>query len=52
MKCSICKKNIDETFLKKIKGTYVKVKGKKRPVCQKCQIKHKDLDKKLGQVFK
>ncbi len=52
MKCSICKKNVDETFLNKIKGTYVKVKGKKKPVCQKCQLKNKDVGEKLRQVFK
>ena len=33
VKCSICKKKIEETFLNKIKGTYVK----KKPVCNECQ---------------
>ncbi len=36
MKCSICNENIEETFLGKIKGTYVKGK----PVCSKCQNKY------------
>jgi len=40
MKCEICKKRIEETFLKKILGTYVKdEKGKKHAVCFECQKK-------------
>ena len=40
MKCEICRKKIDETFLKKILGTYVKdEKGKKHAVCFECQKK-------------
>lgn len=41
MKCSICSKPIEETFLKKIIGTYIKKQGssKKYPVCQECQKK-------------
>ena len=35
MKCSKCGKKIETTFLKKIKGTYIK----KKPVCRDCQIK-------------
>jgi len=38
MKCGICKKKIDETFLKKIIGTVVKdKKGKKHHICSGCQ---------------
>lgn len=38
MKCEICKKKIEETFLKKIIGTYVKdAKGKKHAICFECQ---------------
>jgi hypothetical protein len=38
MKCEICKKNIAETFMSKILGTYVKdAKGKKHVVCFECQ---------------
>jgi hypothetical protein len=33
MKCTICKEKIEETFLSKIKGTYVL----KKPVCFRCQ---------------
>jgi len=37
-KCEICKKKIEETFLKKILGTYIKdSKGKKHAVCSLCQ---------------
>lgn len=40
MKCEICKKNITETFLKKLNGTYVKdEKGKLHSVCFECQKK-------------
>jgi hypothetical protein len=40
MNCTICKNKIQETFLKKIIGTYVKdKKGKKKPVCKDCQSK-------------
>ncbi len=38
MKCEICKKNIQETFLKKMVGTIVKdASGKKHAVCFECQ---------------
>ena len=33
MKCSICKKKIEITFLEKIDGTFVL----KKPVCKLCQ---------------
>ena len=40
MNCTICKSKINETFLRKIIGTYVKDdKGKKHAVCQNCQAK-------------
>jgi len=41
MKCSICGKGIEEIFMKKILGTYVKKEGssKKYPVCFECQKK-------------
>ncbi len=42
MKCEICKKKIEETFMKKIVGTYVKdQKGKKHIICSECQKKFK-----------
>ncbi|MBS3112547.1 hypothetical protein J4418_00475 [Candidatus Woesearchaeota archaeon] len=38
MKCEICKKNIEETFLKKLIGTYINdIKGKKHSICFNCQ---------------
>ena len=48
MKCDICGKKIETVFLNKIKGTYVKVKGKRYVVCSECQSKKmgKLLDKK------
>lgn len=37
MKCKICDKEIKTTFLGKLRGTYVKNKGKMIPVCADCQ---------------
>jgi transcriptional regulator NrdR family protein len=46
MKCSICGKKMETTFLGKILGTYVK----KKPVCPECQKKFttkEELEKNL-----
>ena len=41
MKCELCKEKIEETFLNKIIGSYVKdEKGKKHLVCANCQKKY------------
>ena len=37
LKCSICNEKIEETFLGKIMGTFVR----KKPVCSKCQSQNK-----------
>ncbi len=37
-KCILCKAKIEETFLGKIMGTFVK----KKVVCSSCQAKYKD----------
>ena len=50
MKCNICNKRIELTFMNKILGTYY-TKGKKRyNVCKDCQSRHtsKELKEKLG----
>jgi len=48
MKCELCKKEIEETFLKKIVGTVVKdKKGKKHYVCAACQNKFKNDKEKM-----
>lgn len=40
MKCEICSKSIEITFMGKILGTYVKdYKGKKHTICFECQKK-------------
>ena len=40
MKCDLCGKKIEETFLKKLIGSYIKDKKKKRrAVCKFCQKK-------------
>jgi uncharacterized protein with PIN domain len=51
MKCSICNNKIEETFLKKIIGTYVKdEKGKKHSVCFECQKKFKTKEEILENI--
>ena len=51
MKCDICKKTINETFLRKLIGTYVKdKKGKKHAVCSECQGKLKSKDELLTKL--
>jgi hypothetical protein len=41
MKCSVCKNKIETIFLNKILGSHVKdAKGKRHPVCSKCQSEH------------
>jgi ribosome-binding protein aMBF1 (putative translation factor) len=42
MKCSICGKEIETTFLGKIKGNYVKVDGKLYDVCNACFAANKE----------
>ena len=38
MKCEICSKNIESTFLGKILGTYIKDdKAQKHTICFECQ---------------
>jgi len=42
MKCEICKQKIEETFLGKFNGSYVKdEKGKKHLICDSCQKKYR-----------
>lgn len=51
MKCDICKKNVEETFLKKKLGAYVKdEKGKLRFICSECQRKLPDKKEILKQL--
>ncbi len=43
MKCELCKNTLEELFLNKLKGTYVKdAKGKKHVICFDCQRKFKN----------
>jgi len=49
MKCDICGNKIEETFLKKIVGTYVRdSKGKRKAVCAECQRKLKGKEELLA----
>ena len=51
MKCEICGNKLEETFLNKILGTYVKDKiGKKHSVCFECQKKLKTKEELLGKL--
>lgn len=51
MKCEICNKKLQETFLKKVIGTYVKdSKGKKHTICDECQKKLKTKKDILDQL--
>jgi hypothetical protein len=51
MKCEICKGKVQQTFLKKIVGTYVKdKKGKKHSICSTCQNKFKNKEEILKQL--
>jgi len=49
LKCDICKGEVIETFLHKIIGTYIYIKGKKKVVCNHCQKRypHKEILEKL-----
>ncbi len=51
MKCDICKNKIEETFLEKMLGTYVKdAKGKKHLICFECQKKFKTKEEVLKRI--
>lgn len=51
MKCALCKKAIEQTFLGKIIGTYVKdAKGKQHTVCFECQKKFESKEAILKQL--
>ena len=53
VKCNICSKKIEQTFLKKLIGTYVKdKKGKKHAVCFECQKKFSDKEAILKKLNK
>ena len=42
VKCDICSQKIENLFLGKIDGTYVKKDGKLKAVCSNCQRKLSD----------
>lgn len=51
MKCSICSKSIDTTFLNKIIGTHVKnEKGKLHTICFECQKKFSSKEELLKAI--
>lgn len=51
MKCELCKEKIEENFLKKIFGIYVKdEKGKKHSICSNCQKKFRNKEEILKQL--
>lgn len=40
MKCDLCGNKIEEIFLEKINGIYIKVNSKLKHVCSNCQKKY------------
>lgn len=48
-KCDICKKEVTDLIMGKIKGTYLKSKGKVYKICSACQKDYsvEELKKKL-----
>ncbi|MBI2208418.1 hypothetical protein HYU50_02890 [Candidatus Woesearchaeota archaeon] len=53
MKCEICSKNIETTFMNKVLGTYIKdEKGKKHAVCLECQKKFNNIKKEILENIK
>jgi hypothetical protein len=51
MKCEICSSKIQETFLNKIIGTYIKdEKGKKHTICFECQKKFPSKESMLKEI--
>ena len=51
MKCEICRKEIEVTFMNKILGTYVKDKdGKQHTICFECQKKFNTKEKILENI--
>ncbi len=51
-KCSICKEDIQELFLDKLKGTIVRKPGesKQYPVCFVCQKKYRTKEELIQQL--
>ena len=50
MKCKICSKNVETTFMSKILGTYIKDdKGKKHVICFECQKKFNNDKAKIAE---
>ncbi|MEM3374488.1 MAG: hypothetical protein QXE31_04675 [Candidatus Woesearchaeota archaeon] len=50
VKCSICNKKIEYTFLGKILGTYVKKNAKLYPICNECQKRYKTKEEILLKI--
>ncbi len=40
MKCDLCSNKIEETFLEKINGMYIKINSKIKTICSDCQKKY------------
>ena len=51
MKCEICKKKIEKTFLSKFNGAYIRdKKGKLHVVCSECQRRFRSREELLSQL--
>jgi len=50
MKCNICGKKVENTILKKPRGTYIKNKNKRILICNECQSNLKTRDNILEKI--
>ena len=50
MNCDICKAKIGSTILAKIRGTFIKVDGKKKTICHACQSRLKSKEDILKEL--
>ena len=52
MKCAICGKEIETTFLNKIKGSYIKYNGKLYAICSNCMKRLKTKENVIKELEK
>ncbi|MEK6808593.1 MAG: hypothetical protein AABY14_02815 [Nanoarchaeota archaeon] len=50
MKCNICNKKIEETFLGKLKGAFIKKQGKRYTICRDCQTQYDNKESLLETI--
>ncbi len=52
MKCAICGKEIETTFLNKIRGNYIHYRGKMYVICNECMKRFKTKDRVIEELEK